>query len=222
MSQIATRHNVVPFVSGTSKAFGDQRLAKIGYKSSTDKKTKTEIPPKFPSVCVSVPHVSRWTENQNQRLLPYFREMLQNTQDNVIRSLYETTDGNLSSVSDEDISVEQCIAYMEADATGDRLTKDKIVAWFDVNLRDNLTVVIVEKLGADNVEDVRVIQHLNGYRGLFGKLSKDSGELQETQIRGLRNAIDVCSVDDEIAVRLTSKLDAMLNRPKLAELLELS
>lgn len=222
MSQIATRHNVLPFVAGTSKAFGDQRLAKIGYKSSTDKKTKREIPAKFPSVCVSVPPVSNWSENQNQRLLPHFRTMLEGVQDKVIKSLYESKEGALSSVSDEDISIDQCIAFLESEATGDRLTKEKIGEWFDANLRDNLTVVIAEKLGTEDIEDIRVTQHLVGYRGLFGKLSKDSGELQEPQIRGLRKALEVCAVDDDVSARLIGKLESMMNRPVLADLLELS
>lgn len=222
MSIISNRHNVVAFESGKSKPFQDQRLAKVGYKTSTDKVTKKEIPAKFPSVCASIPEISGWTEQQNQRLRPYFVTLLEDTQDKIFRSLYESSDGSLSNIGDDDLSIDQCISYLESEATGDRLTKEKIGEWFDSSLRDNLTVVICEKLQTEDLEDSRVGQHLTGYRQLFCSLSKDSGSLQEAQVKGLRNAITVCAVDDEIGKKLASKLDGMMNRPKLADLLELN
>lgn len=215
MSMIDTRHNVVPFDAKTSKAFGDNRLAKVGYKSS-----KTN-PAKFPSVCASIPVLSNWTEQESNSLRPYIVQMVQDTQDKIIRSLYESSDGTLTSVSDADICMAQVIGYLQSESAGDRLTKDRIVAWFDESLRDNLTVVICEKLGTDNLDDVRVIQHLAGYRGLFGSLSKDSGAMNDTQIRALRKALEITAADDDTSKRLDSKLESMMNRPKMEELLEL-
>lgn len=215
MSNVDTRHNVFPFVSGESKPFSGQRLAKVGYKSS-----KTN-PAKFPSVYASIPVLDSWTENQNVRLRPFLVQMVQDTQDKVFRSLYESSDGTLTSISDADISVDQVIAYLESESTGDRLTKEKIGEWFEASMKDNLTVVIADKLGTENVEDVRIGQHLKGYKELFMSLSKDSGALQDTQIRGLRKAIEVSSVDDEVSKRLDAKLEAMQNRPPMLELLGL-
>lgn len=215
MSIISNRHSVVPFVAGTSKPFPEQRLAKVGYKSSKAN------PAKFPSVCASVPTIAGWSENQSARLKTHFVQLLADTQDKIFRSLYESSDGSILSIGDDEISVDQCIAYLEAESTGDRLTKERIVEWFNDNVSDNLSVVICEKLSVDNPDDLRVQQTLNAYRGLFGSLSKDSGALQEKQVTGLRKAIEVSAVDDEIAKRLDGKLAAMLNRPKLEELLEL-
>jgi len=217
MSMISTRHSVVPFVAGTTKAFESQRLAKVGYKSTA------KNPAKFASIAVSVPtlDVADWTQEQMDRLAPHINAMAWKAQDDVIRNLYETSEGNLTSVSDDDISPAQILAYLDAEQTGDRLTKEKIVKWFDESLRDNLTVIICEKLQIQDTNDSRVAQHLAGYRGLFGSLSKDSGALQETQIRGLRKALEVTATDDEIGSKLATKLDGMLNRPKMEELLDL-
>lgn len=215
MSNIDNRHNVVPFDSKTSKPFSGQRLAKVGYKSSKLK------PAQFPSVCASIPPIQDWTENQNLRLRPYFVQMIEDTQDKILRSLYESSDGSLSSVSDEDLSVDQVIAYLQSESSGDRLTKEKIAAWFEDSVRDNLTVVIMEKLQTENLEDVRIAQHLAGYKGLFANLSKDSGNVNPTQIRALRKALEVAAVDDEIGKRLDSKLEGMQNRPAMEELLDL-
>lgn len=215
MSMIANRHNVLAFDAKTSKPFPTQRLAKVGYKSTV------KTPAKFPSVCASIPVLENWEENQNQRLRPYFVALVQDTQDKILRSLYESADGKLTSVSDDDLSVDQVIAYLESESSGDRLTKERIGDWFDSNVRDNLTVVICTKLGTENLDDPRIAQHLAGYRQLFTSMSKDSGALQPVQIRGLRTAIAVCEVDDDIAKKLDAKLEAAQNRPALADLLML-
>lgn len=214
MSNISNRHNVVPFTSGESKPFSGQRLAKVGYKSS-----KTN-PAKFPSVCASIPVLSNWTENQNQRLLPTFRSMIQDVQDKIIRSLYESSDGKLTSVSDEEISVDQVISYLEAESTGDRLTREIIGDWFDANLSDALTIIFCEKLGTQDTDDLRVKQQLAAYRGLYQAMSKDSGAVQDTQLRGLLKALEF-STDSETTTRMSAKITASLDRPKLADLLEL-
>ena len=215
MSIISDRHSVVPFIAGKSVAFETQRLAKIGYKSSKNK------PAEFPSVCVSIPVLADWTENQNLRLRPYIVQFVQDTQDKVIRSLYESSAGSLQSIGNDEINMEQILSFLAAESTGDRLTKEKIHAWFDSEVCENLTVVICEKLKTENPEELRVTQLLKGYRDLFSSLSKDTGALQDAQIKGLRRAIEVSASDSDVSVRLDAKLEKMENRPAMVDLLEL-
>lgn len=215
MSVIDTRHNVVLYTAG-DKPFSGQRLAKIGYKTSKDKKTGKEIAAKFPSVAVSVPVLENWSEQESQALRPYFVALLQDTQDKVVKSLYESSGGKLTSVADSDICIAACIGYLAAD---DRLTKEKIAAWFDADCRDNLTVYLCELAGTENTEDTRVTQSLRAYRDLLSSISKDSGALQPKQIVGLRKAIEVSGSEDEIASRLDKKLEAMQNKPTMIEAL---
>lgn len=221
MSNIDNRHNVVPFVSGKSVAFKDQRLAKVGYKSTTKNKAK------FPSICVSIPPVSDNMVTENvEKLIPYIRMMIEETQDKVIRGLYEGKGGNLSSISDEEIGVDACIGYLEMETTGGRLTKEAVTDWFEENLADTLTVVLAEKLGftGDTLTEGQtkeIGKYLAGYREVIGSLSGGKTFLQPAQIQGVRKAIGYVDPEDDIAKKLTARLNNMEKKPELAELLDI-
>lgn len=200
---ISNRHSVVLFAPGT-KPQAEQRLAKVGYKSS---KTK---PAKFPSVCVSVPHIQAENITENiSGLLPHIATMLEDAQDGIIRRLYEQAKGKLPmSVADEDISVAACVKFLDAQAEGDRLTKDSLTVWFQDCLAENLTVYICEALKTENLEDARVVQNLKGYRDLFTGLS-GSQVLTPNQIRKLDAACKMAT-DDRITERVQALLSEMM------------
>ena len=96
--------------------------------------------------------------------------MVENAQDGVIRSLYESSDGSLSAVSDADISIDAIIGFLEAESTGGRLTKEFIEAWFATSVHDALYVVIADKLHYDGLltpeQECTVEKHINGYKGI--------------------------------------------------------
>jgi hypothetical protein len=211
MSTISNRHTVVPFVAGTTKPLTEQRLAKIGYKP------RGKNPAKFPSVAVSVPVLADESIKEVQdRLIPYVRTMLESTQDSVIRSMYESSEGQLTSVGDEDISLNACIAFLEAEATGSRLTAEKIKEWFTENLTDPLTVVLAEKLGFEELNDAQmetIGKHLAAYRDTFAMLSGKMVFLDSKKITSLLAAIALVSEESDITVKLTAKLTEMQQKP---------
>lgn len=219
MSNISNRHNVNPFVSGQSDPLTGQRLAKVGYKS-----TKAN-PAKYPSICVSVPPISTQEITDNiSALIPAIKNMLANAQDGVIRGLYEGSDGTLSSVSDNEISVLACVGFLESESSGGRLTKEGIENWFSGNLEDNLSVIIAAKLGFDMSTDEQMIvigKHVKGYKDLLSSLSGGKTILQPVQISSLKKVLDLVSVEDDMSEKLRTRLIAMENKPKLEELLEL-
>lgn len=219
MSNVSTSHNVNPFIAGKSEPLTGQRLARIGYKKTKDN------PNPLQSVCVSIPHIApNWiTENVN-RLLPYIGTMLENAQDGIIRSLYETSQGALGTVHDSDIGIEAIIGFLEAESTGGRLTGEFLSAWFDANLSENLTVIIADKLrfNLETEEQIKTVErHLNGYKGLIVSLAGNKTMLQPNQIAGIRKALDVAANDDATVSRLRAKLDTMEKKEKLEDLLEL-
>lgn len=220
MSTIGTRHTLVPFIAGTSKPNADQRLAKIGYKKTKEQPT----PPA--SVCASVPFISSESIATNvERLIPHIRTMLESAQDGIVRSLYESSGHELISVDDADISVSACISYLQAEAAGDRLKKDQILAWFDAEIAENLTVFVAELLKFDDLtpDALRTVQkHVGIYRDLIGMLAGGKTILEQKQINGCKKAIGLCgSADDRIASRLIGRLEQM-EAPKVRiELLDL-
>lgn len=225
MSQVSNRHNVLPFISGESKPLNGQRLAKVGYKQTKKMQEAGEVAPE--SICVSLPKIpNAEIETHWQGLIPHVRTLLETAQDGIIRSLYEGKKCDraiFSSVSDEELNVSACIAFLESEASGGRLSKEYLESWFDKNLNDNLFVVIAEKLGFNDPTDAQtevVMKHLAGYKALIAGMSGKNLSLQQSQITGIRRALEVCSVDDETSEKLIKKLDEM-EQKKVEQLLAL-
>ena len=221
MSHFPTAHLLTKFVAGQSQALTGQRLAKIGYKSSP------KSPAKFPSVCVSVPVIDRDDILGNiEALIPHVRNMLCAAQDGIVRSLYESSQGALSQVNDSEIGVQECISFLNAEASGGRLTKELIEAWFSASVFDYLFVIIGEKLRYDMEEELTLEQeatikkHVNGYKGLFESLAGGKTILQPNQITSLGKVLELID-DSEIGEKLKGRLAQMSKKEKIEELLEL-
>ena len=219
MSQVSNRHSVVPFTAGESKPMTGQRLAKVGYKSTK------KNPARFKSVCVSVPQVNVDSiRAELDRLLPHIGTMLENAQDGIIRSLYESAEGSLQSVSDDEISVLSCIAFMEAEAAGDRLKKEHIENWFDAELSDNLFVLIAEKLGFNEPTEnqtAEVQKHVRVYRQVLSMLAGGKTLLQPKQIQGCKTALALTDTDQGIGQKLLKRLEQMEKPVQIVEMLDL-
>ena len=224
MSIIGTRHTLAPFTSGESKPLTGQRLARIGYKAGGEGKK-----PKFPSVCASVPPVALDAATlvaMGERLLPHIRTLLETAQDGIIRSLYESSGGTLREVSDDDISLDACIGWLEAVASGGRLSRELVESWFDRTCRDTLTVLVADKLSFDlstPEQEETVSRHVRVYRDLLASLTGGKTLLTSVQIAACRRALEVSGVqeDDEIGSKLVSRLDALERKPSLDALLAL-
>lgn len=216
---ISNRHSVVPFTAGESKPMKDQRLAKVGYKSTK------KNPARFKSVCVSVPEIP---ENniraELDRLIPHVRTMLETAQDGIIRSLYESREGNLSEVSDDELSVLSCIAFLDAEAAGDRLKKEHIENWFDAELADSLFVLIAEKLGFNEPtqnQEAEVQKHVRVYRQVLSMLAGGKTLLQPKQIQGCKTALALTDTDQGIGQKLLKRLEQMEKPVQIVEMLDL-
>lgn len=221
MSNVSNVHDVVPFVAGKTNPLSGQRLAKVGYKSTA------KNPAKFKSVAVSVPQINPDDISANiTQLLPYIGTMLENVQDNVIRSLYESKDGKLTQVLDSDISIQACIAFLESEAAGDRLKKEHIESWFDRVCAENTFTLIAEKLGYSGDSELTqeqmatVEKHVKVYRDILSMLSGGRTVLTPVQIKSCRTVIEVSEDDSGIGQKLLARLKAM-ETPKVSEMLEL-
>lgn len=208
MSVISNRHAVVAFVSGTSTALSEQRLSKVGYKS-----TKT-TPAKYPSVCASVPMIDPLViENHLDALMPHIVTMLEGVQDSVFKSLFESSNGKLEAITDEDISISSLIGYLEAESTGGRLTKEMIGSWYVDKAAETTLALLAEKLGyGDELtqEQMDTLEkHSNGYKEVFASLSGGKTLLLPKQISGLRKVLGMMEQDDDVVNKLVKRLDAM-------------
>lgn len=216
---ITNRHAVIPFVSGETAPLAGQRLAKVGYKSS---KTKAA---KYKSIAVSVPKIIEpLSADILQRVSKHVVAMFENAQDGIIKSLYESREGMLSEVSDDDLSIDACIAYLDAESTGGRLTKELLELWFTDNVHDNLFVTIAEKLGfleqtPAQVETIN--KHVVAYKNLVSSLSGGATVLNQKQQEQVRKVLDLSGADDDVCKKLTARLAKMAEPVKVTELIDL-
>ncbi len=213
MSHVSTVHDLKPFKAG-DKPLSGQRLAKIGYKKTEKQKNPLQ------SVAASVPFIPVESITSNvQRLLPHICTMLENAQDGIIRGLYESSGGTLKIVQDAEISVEACIGFLEAEASGNRLTSEAIEKWFDAELSENVFAMLAQKLGflsndadatLNDAQESTVNKHVRVYRDVLASLAGGKTMLAEKQIKGCRNALALAPDDsDPMVSRLTSRLDTM-------------
>lgn len=225
MSVVSNIHAIVPFVAGTSKAHTGQRLAKVGYKSTKKQAAK------FASICASVPQIPEEEILGNvNALVPHIRAMLEDTQDKILRSLYESSEGQRTEVRDEELSVQQCISFLSAEALGDRLSAEAIKEWFTGALQDSLLVLVADKLGFAQGEDeielndaqmATCMKHVGIYRELLASLSGKNLRFEDKQLRGMENALALCEDGDKMAQKLGSKITALKSAPKIEDLLEI-
>lgn len=200
MSVISNRHNILPFVAGKSAPLTEQRLAKVGYKT-TKKQTA-----KFASVCASVPMIDGAViELSVSALIPAIRGMLETAQDGIIRSLYESSGGTLSTVSDEEINIPACIAFMAAESAGSRLSAESIGTWFDGTVADILTVTVADKLSTEDSDDPRVVKAVKFYRDILCLLTGKSA-VTPLQLEQATKALNVAEPDDDMSTKLRAKI----------------
>ena len=179
----------------------------------------------LPSVFASVPFIATSDiEAAIPRMLDHIRDMLEKAQDGIIRSLYGSTNGAASVVTDDDISVDACTAYLETKAAGTRLSAESVNAWFASTAKDYVIAFIADKLRFTELtpDNLKVCeQHANGYCGLLQVLAGGKTILPANQLKTLRIVLYTLGEDNAMASRLLEKITAMEapKRPKVQELL---
>lgn len=166
MSHFAASHSILPFDAKTSRSLDGQRLAKVWYKTPRDGTAKKA------SVCVSIPVLKEIPDSALPALMPHLLGLVHGVQDAIIRERYEA---GAQFITDSDISVAACIEFLNAEATGNRLTKESIEAWFTEKLADSLTVAFADRLGMSDTPseaEVKKLElHVRSYKEKFAGLA---------------------------------------------------
>jgi hypothetical protein len=215
MSNVSNRHAVVPFVAGTSKPLSDQRLCKAGFKLT--EKMKKEGKKALPSVCASVPALDTGAVSvMVAELMPHIVAMLEKAQDEILRAKYEAAGGVCTEITDEELSIPQCIAYLNAEGAGSRLSVESIGLWFDTALNDAVTLLVADKLGFDlstPEQDEVVAKHVKSRRDIMAMLAGKNVILGERQqISAIKS--DACELapEDTMFGKLNAKFTALTAR----------
>lgn len=210
MSTLSNVHTFVKFDSKTSAAASGQRLVKMLYKTQRGGKAVVDAKQ---SMCVSVPMMSEsLSDSQLNALIPHITQMLENAQDNICKDAYEQ--GSIS-ISDASLSVDACIAFLDSDSRGDRLTKEYITAWFNNSLADILYVAFADKIVTlpdhpTEVEEKRVEQVVNVYRDKFSSLAGGRTMFNVESCNKLLKVLELGDSEDAMSKRFTARIQKML------------
>jgi hypothetical protein len=122
---ISNRHGFQPLTK-TSKPLGGQRLARVIAKAAKDGTYSANL---TESLCVSIPFVSSdVVSEQLTALMPHLIGLIQDTQDSIISEIRKEYGRN--EIDDSEISVSACIAYLDANERGNRVTSEYLSEWF--------------------------------------------------------------------------------------------
>jgi hypothetical protein len=125
MSNISNRHNVQK-LDKASKALSGQRMARVIAKKNKDGQYESVnlVESKF----VSIPAIGPISDEQFKALEVHVQSMLMDAQDQLIRD--EIVTNGATSIGDEQISIDACIAYLDDAAKGNRVTGEYLAKWF--------------------------------------------------------------------------------------------
>ena len=219
MSAISSIHALVPFISGESRPFAEQRLLKIGFK--TTKAMEAKGIKALSSVCASVPMIQEEEISGNlEALMPHIRTMLESTQDAAARALYEASKGTRKEVRQEEISVQACIAFLAAIEAGSRLSAESIAAWFNGSMAKDISAAIITDAlkYPENLEEhteeqaATVAKHVGVYCDVFKMLAGKSlnrasfGDKQWHRLTQILSMILEENPEDAFAQRLQDRM----------------
>lgn len=207
MSTLSTTHDVVSNADKKAKAFEGQRLVSLWFKQSKEQKAQG-VEAKKP-VAVSVPVLSLSNE-QLVTVKAYVVSYFQSVQDKIIRSKVED---DASFITDSDISLEACIAFLEEDSKGARLNGEAIGEWFTETLADVLTVAFAEKLGVSDTPteyETKKLETLVGmYKTKFASLASPKTSYPKEVSENLLKALELVGDDDILAAKFKARLTGM-------------
>lgn len=205
-----TRHNVVPFISGETKAFKDQILLR----ALKQKGTKLEDSPK--ALSVNPFTFDQILECLNSGAFEGLNELVESSIFTQRQELFKALilqgmeSGNVpGSLSSEELSLSALNAFLEASngsGTG-KLGEDKIRAWFKSQIQDNLALILMDKLGVSEVNE-KIAQQQNVYREGFCSLVKPSG----WNLNKVKSYRYVLAMSEDSNHPITRKLSGLLDK----------
>lgn len=204
MSVISNRHQFVPFVSGTSKPYHEQRLAKVGYKKVSKKQ----------SVCVSIPRLSDDDVAFVSAAYPVeARKRVEDFQDSLVRSLYES---GKSEIDSSELSREQLCQFLAAESTAGRLSAAVVADWWNGEFQEIAAPVLSDKYGTEDEEILAKKAKLWGdaFAMICGNSAVDIARLKQ-----LANMCEFVDSDDAVGMRIRTKIAGMIAESEALEAL---
>lgn len=199
MSNVSNSHNVQK-LEKNSKALSGQRMARVIAKKG--KTGEYENPNLVESKFVSIPLITEFSAEQLNALKPHIIGLVMNAQDAIIRERI-ITDG-VSSIHNDEIGIDKCIAYLDDEAKGNRVTGAYLQQWFiDAYYESAAEFVCVNaKFDPNNLsqEQIGVIEKkVNVLRDMFAGFASPRYKPEIPQCKAMMKFGEFLSIDNQDA-----------------------
>lgn len=205
-------HAFVVLEKNTNPLSG-QRLVRLIAKSARGSAGGDKNPNLTQSMAVSIPFVS--TEavvEMIDKLLPHVIGMVQDAQDKIIRE--HRIESGSNEINQRLIDVDAVIAYLDASAAGDRVSKEYLTEWFT----DTYGVAVVEWIGVisgGGLAEVVIDQKCAVMRDMIAGWSSPKYSPNIPALKAMIRFVSAMSESDQADARLVAighKASAMLTK----------
>ena len=122
---ISNRHQFAA-LNKNSKPLSGQRLARVIAKAAKDGSYSENLKE---SLCISIPFITEAdVAPKLTALMPHILALVMDTQDSIIAE--RRKESGCSEIADNEISVDACIAFLDASERGNRVTSEFLAQWF--------------------------------------------------------------------------------------------
>ena len=146
-------------------------------------------------------------------LAPYIVGFLQDEEDKLIKAAHKT---GVTSLYTPNLTLDAIIEALESSESGSRLNKEKIAAWFDEYLANDLLLKFSEKLGVTDINAItqdqadKIETILEAYKAKFCMLASGKTSFNESDCDALINVLEKTGADSNpIGARFVIRLTKM-------------
>jgi hypothetical protein len=205
MSVISNVHSFVKLDKDSKPAMG-QRLVRLIAKGANKSPNLSE------SLAVSIPRITQDdVADVIDRLLPHVVGLIQDAQDKMIREI--RIESGRDEIHQDQISMGECIAWLDATAAGDRVSSEYLTEWFAEEYQAAAIGYIADAMKVDVINGevpLVVMQKYNVLREMFAGWSSPKYSPNIPKLKAMiRFAESVSELDGRMSGLLV-KAKAML------------
>lgn len=205
MSVISNIHSFIKLDKDAKPAMG-QRLVRLIAKGANKHENLSE------SLCVSVPRIDQnEVADAIDKLLPHVIGLVQDTQDKIIREW--RIEFGREAIPENVFSVAECVAWLDANAAGDRVSMEYLQEWFAEEYMVAAQGYISAALGIDlvNGEVPEIVQQkCNVLRDMFAGWSSPKYSPNIPKLRAMSKFAGAVDELDSRMIGIKAKVDTML------------
>lgn len=201
MSIISNTHQFTPLTK-TSTALSGQRLVRVIAKA--DRNGKYPSAHLTESLCVSVPRIGMDDIAECiERFIPHLISLCEGVQDKIARE-YRIESGR-NEIQGELLSVDAILGYLEADAAGNRVSKEYLQEWFMDGYADIARVWIQSV--SNGLCDELVDKKITVLGDMFAGYSSHKYSPNIPSLRAILRFVDHCVALDAADSRMVAMRD---------------